>query len=126
MKEYSRKNYRQEQKRYIKSIQKSLPLRNRYRKHMMHNLKQAVSEYEAIHTGCTITDLYQEFGTIEEVCESMMNEAPIEQVIQNMTLRRRITAILVGALILALAFIAYSEIQTYLFSPDDITIELSK
>ena len=122
MSEYSRRKYAKERKHYIRSIQKSLPLHIKYKKYLMKKLKQSILDYEETHTHCTIEELYQEFGTVEEICESTVQEMPAEQLIKNMTRKRRIIGILITVLILAFVFIVYREIQAYLFSPAKIEI----
>lgn len=124
MAKYSRRHYLQRRKHYIRTIRKSLPIRIKHRNYVMKNLKQSIENYEETHANCTIEELYQEFGTTEEICESILQETPTEQVLRDMTWKRKIISILLCVIILAFAFIVYCEIRAYLFSPASIEIYL--
>lgn len=118
-------NLKKNLKKYLHDIKKSLPLKYKYRRTMVQNLSNGIEEYCSETENVTMDMIYHEFGTVEQVTDSLMNEIPTEQIIKHFRLKRFITYFLILFLILLSVhciFLYYDIVHM----PTQIEIDLKK
>lgn len=97
-------NLKKNLKKYLHDIKKSLPLKYKYRRTMIQNLSNGIEEYCSETENVTMDMIYHEFGTVEQVTDSLMNEIPTEQIIKHFRLKHFIIYTLICAVILATGY----------------------
>lgn len=113
-------------KKYLRAINRALPLTHKKRKNVMTHFSKGVWEYYAEQPDMTIEDIYQEFGTVEEVVESLMEEIPSEYVIQHMKLKRILMYILICTVICITGYMIFIHIRAKYISVQEIEVELNE
>ena len=86
--------------KYLRNIQKALPLTYGKRKEIMRRFSQGVYEYCSETENITMDMVYHEFGTVEEVVDSLMSEIVSEYVVKHFRLRRFVIYFLICVMIL--------------------------
>lgn len=110
-------------KRYLRAINRALPLTRKKRMDIMTRFSKGVWEYYAEQPDVTMEDIYQEFGTVEEVVESLMEEIPSEYVIKNIHTKRIAITILIGIIVALVIYSIVYRIQVYYYVPTEVEIE---
>ena len=110
-------------KKYLRTINKTLPLTRKKRKDVMTHFSKGVWEYYAEQPDMTMENIYQEFGTVEEVVDSLIAEIPSEYIIKNIHTKRIAITILIGIIIALVIYSIVYRIQVYYSVPTEVEIE---
>lgn len=105
-------------KQYISNIRFLFPQYGRKEKRYLKKYERLITDYCAEHTVSSIQQLYEEFGTPDEVIHTYYREAGIDYIIQRIKRTRLVRFVLIALLVLS--FIAtisycgllYSEYQS--------------
>lgn len=98
-------------KQYLHEIRKSLPISRKHVSRLMDIFQKGVYEYSSNCQNLTIEDIYHEFGTINEVHDSIFEELPTECVVKNYRYRR--TWLAIGAALCFTALVSLAIITYY-------------
>jgi len=111
--------------KYLRNIQKALPLTYKKRKEIMRRFSQGVYEYCSETENITMDMVYHEFGTVEEVRDSLLSEIPSNYVIKHFQIKRFITCFLTFIVILLIGYGIFLRYDIYQI-PNHIEVKLGE
>lgn len=111
--------------KYLRNIQKALPLTYKKRKEIMRRFSQGVYEYCSETENITMDMVYHEFGTVEEVRDSLLSEIPLRYVTKRFQIKRFVTCFLVFIVILLIGYGLFLRYNIYQM-PVRIEVEVEK
>lgn len=92
-------------KRYTHLVKAKIPYRTSCSKHMLENLSRSIEEYALENPDFTLDELFENFGTPEDISASLLDDIPSGKIVGSFKLMRKFFCIFLILLICLIYYI---------------------
>ena len=118
-------NIEKEINKYLKAIKKELPFSHKEKKKFFSSFQNDVWEFYHNNTDITIDDIYNEFGSTEDLIHSFVNILSPDSIIKHYKLKKMIKTFIIILLLLLIIMFAITEFITYMGMISEVEITIN-